>query len=325
MVADEVDDDRLAGGAGGGHQACGDLGRGRLGDDHDHARGGVAAEQVERLEGGDGADRFGQVAAAGAEGVGDAAAQLVDAGGDELEAGARGADHADGAAAHGVGKAEADAVDDGGAAVGAHHEQAAFGGGALEGDLVFEAHVVAVEKDVAAEVETLAGDAGGKAAGTETSSQRASGAMLAAVSMLRGRKSLVWLALRASRASTWARAASAAAASAARTAMMRSSAAGGLGVGRQQVALGEDVLVGGGAHDDAGVFDPGEGDEPALQLHEDNRIVIGSGSYLHVNHGLPCTVLWSMALVICGVRMGGILTVQGNGCQCASMRELRFV
>ena len=158
-------DHRLAGGAGGGHQACGDLGRGRLGDDHDHARGGVAAEQVERLEGGDGAHRFGQVAAAGAEGVGDAAAELVNAGGDELEAGARGADHADGAAAHGVGKAEADAVDDGRAAVGAHHEQAACGGGALEGDLVFEAHVVAVEKDVAAEVETLAGDAGGKAAG----------------------------------------------------------------------------------------------------------------------------------------------------------------
>jgi hypothetical protein len=36
--------------------------------------------------------------------------------------------------------------------------------------------------------------------------------------------------------------------------------------------------------------DTGKGSQGALQLHEDNRVIIGSGAYLHLDHGLSCTV-----------------------------------
>ena len=251
-----------------------------------HGRGGVAAEQVKRLQGGGGADRFGQVAAAGAEGMGDAAAQLVDAGGDKLQPGARGADHAYGAAAHGVGKAEARAVDDGGAAVRAHHEQPLLGGGALEGDLVLEAHVVAVEKDMAAEVKTLVGDAGGKTAGDGDQQPAGVGgqvgggldaarAKVGRVARLAGEQG-IHLGQGGVRGSAIGGA----------HGDNQVVGAGGCSGRRQQIALGENVLVSRCAHHDPGVLDPGEGHQPALKLHEDYRIVISSGSDLHANHGL---------------------------------------
>ena len=67
-----------------------------------------------------------QVVAAGADGVRDAGAEPVDAGGDLLRAGARGADHADRAAPHDVGEAERNAVDDRRAAVGPHDQEVAL-------------------------------------------------------------------------------------------------------------------------------------------------------------------------------------------------------
>ena len=55
-----------------------------------------------------------------------------------LAAGAGRGDDADRAGAGGVGEAEPEAADDRGAAVGAHHQQAALGGGPLERDLLLE-------------------------------------------------------------------------------------------------------------------------------------------------------------------------------------------
>ena len=49
-----------------------------------------------------------------------------------------------------VGEAEAEAADDRGAAVGAHHQQAALGGGLLERDLLLDRHVVAEDHHVVA-------------------------------------------------------------------------------------------------------------------------------------------------------------------------------
>ena len=162
-VADEVDHDRFAGGLRGGEEPGGHGGRGRLGHEHDHFRSRVAGQQVQRLVGGDGADLCLEVAPAGAKGLRHAAAQVVDFGRDGLEAGAGGAHYADGAAPHPVGKAQAHAIDDGRAAVGAHHEQSLRLGGLLEGHLVIQRDIVAVEKDVLAQVHRLARHAGGVA------------------------------------------------------------------------------------------------------------------------------------------------------------------
>ena len=98
-------------------------------------------------------DLGGQVAAADAERRGDADAGVVEQREQLLAAGAGGGDDADRAGLDGVGEAEAEAADDGGAAVGAHHQQAALGGGPLERDLLVERHVVAEDHHVAAGVE----------------------------------------------------------------------------------------------------------------------------------------------------------------------------
>ena len=79
-VANKVHYDRLARRPGGSQQLIGHLRCWRLGDEHDDARFGVTAEQVEPLAGRDCAHCLGEIAPAGAESVGDATPQLVDAG-----------------------------------------------------------------------------------------------------------------------------------------------------------------------------------------------------------------------------------------------------
>ena len=103
---------------------------------------GVGVERVDRHQRGDRADLGLEVAAAGADGVADAAAGARDQAGHFLHAGARRADDADVAARHRVGESERRAGDDRGAAVRAHHQQAALARLALERDLVLERHVV---------------------------------------------------------------------------------------------------------------------------------------------------------------------------------------
>ena len=99
------------------------------------------------------ADLGGQVAAADAERGGDADAGVVEQREQLLAAGAGRGDDADRPGRDGVGEAEAEAADDRGAAVGAHDQQAALGGGPLERDLLLERHVVAEDHHVAAGVE----------------------------------------------------------------------------------------------------------------------------------------------------------------------------
>ena len=83
----------------------------------------IGGQRGEPLQHRDAADLFLQVAAAGAERLRDAAAQVVDAAGHFLQPGARRRDEADVAAPHDVGKAERHAVDDRRAAIGPHHQQ----------------------------------------------------------------------------------------------------------------------------------------------------------------------------------------------------------
>ena len=99
------------------------LGAGGLETMHDHLGFRIADEDFDGHLEGDRADFFRQVAPAGADAVGDAAAQLVDAGGDLLQTGAGSRNHADGALADLVGETQAGTLDDGGAAVGSHHQQ----------------------------------------------------------------------------------------------------------------------------------------------------------------------------------------------------------
>ena len=122
--------------------ACGlrEHGRGdrrvrRLGDEHDDLRVGVVLQPAHPAQHRDAADRLGQVVAAGADRLRHAGAELVDARGDLLRAGARRADDADRAAAHDVREAQRDAVDDRGAAVGAHDDEVARVGRALDLEL----------------------------------------------------------------------------------------------------------------------------------------------------------------------------------------------
>ena len=112
------------------------------------ARRRVGVEQVDGRQRGERADLAGEIAAAHADRLRDALAALRDQAGHLLHAGARRADDADVAARHAVGEGERHAADDGGAAVGAHHQAAQRRGLALEGDFLFEGHVVAEDHHV---------------------------------------------------------------------------------------------------------------------------------------------------------------------------------
>ncbi len=120
---------------------------------------GIAAQQVDALAERHCADLLRQVAAARADAVRHAAAELVDARRDLLQAGAGGRHDADGPAAHLVRKAQPDPADDGRAAVGAHDEQALLRSQPLQLDFFFDRDVIAEEEDVLVEVKRLAGDA----------------------------------------------------------------------------------------------------------------------------------------------------------------------
>ena len=138
---------------------------GRLGDQHDHARGRVGGQRGQPLQHRDAADLFLQIAAAGAQRLRDAAAQVVDAAGDLLQPGARCGDETDVAAPHDVGEAERHAVDDRGAAIGAHHQQVLGARHRLDRALFVDRHVVGEQHHVQAERERLHRLGGGVVAG----------------------------------------------------------------------------------------------------------------------------------------------------------------
>src|SRR5215211_1698823 len=142
-------------GGGGLGDLAGDLGVGGFGDDHHPLGPLVGGQEVEGAEGHDAADLGGEVAAADADGVGDADPGGVEEAGDLLDAGAGGADDADRAAADGVGEPEADAVEDGGAAVGAHEQEAALGRDPLAGGLGGRVEAVGEAEDVEPGLEGL--------------------------------------------------------------------------------------------------------------------------------------------------------------------------
>ena len=139
----------------GGQRALGDARGGRLGDDDDHSRRRIAREELESREERGAADLVVDVAAAGADRVRHAFAELVDADGHFLHAGARRADDADRAAPHGVRESERHAGDDRGAAVGPHDEEPLLRRQALHRLLLGERDVVAEEEDVQAALQRL--------------------------------------------------------------------------------------------------------------------------------------------------------------------------
>jgi hypothetical protein len=50
------------------------------------------------------------------------------------------------------------------------------------------------------------------------------------------------------------------------------------GFGDEQLALGEDILIGLGAHHNSGIKNPGLLGQRALQLHQDHRIIVSASS-----------------------------------------------
>ena len=274
-IADKIHDDRLARRPRSAQQPVGHLGRWRLGDEDDDFCLGVAAEEIEALVGRHRAHGLGQVAPAGAQGVGDAPAQLVDAGADLLQSGSRGSDHANGAAAHPVGKAQAHAVDDGRAAVRAHDQQPFFSGHLFERRFVIQRDVVAVEEDVLAQAQRLAGHAGGVAARHRDEHPAGIGQHLG-----RRFQALGQVVLLDAPAPAGEQLVHLVQGCLGGSAVLRLDdddqvvGGGSLGFGGQQAGLGQDVLVGLGAHHHAGVEDTRQGGQGSLQLHQDYRVIV---------------------------------------------------
>ena len=177
-AADERDDDGLAGRLGFAQHLVGDRGRRWLRHQHDDLHLGVAAQQIDGLAERDRADLLGQVAAARADAVRDAAAELVDARRDLLQPGSRGCHHPNRPAPDLVREAQPDPADDGRPAVGTHHEQALLRRLALQLDLFLDGDVVAEEEDVFVQGKRLARDARpAYRPATEISTKRASGSI----------------------------------------------------------------------------------------------------------------------------------------------------
>ena len=216
----------------------------------------------------------------------DAAPQLVDAAAHLLQARSRGGDQPDGPPPHAVGKAQSHAVDHGCAAIRPHDQQALLGGCLFEGDLIVQGDVVAVEEDVLVPPQRLAGHAGGIAAGHGDEHPLGVGQHLDSGFQALGAVFLL---------DAWP------ASGEEFVYLVQGNLGcglvggpdddeqviryGGLGCWRQQVALGQDVLVGLGAHHHAGVEDVGQGSQGALQLHEDYGVVIGAAADLHFGYG----------------------------------------
>ena len=112
-----------------------------------------ASSRARAVAGREPADGRRQVATADAQGVGDPDAGAVEQAEQLLAAGPGRGHDAHRTGGRRVGEAQAEPADDGGAAVGAHHEHAALGGGPLEGDLLRDGHVVAEDHHVAAGVD----------------------------------------------------------------------------------------------------------------------------------------------------------------------------
>ena len=165
VAADEADDHRLAGVLGDVEDLGGDLlGRG-LGDERDDLGVRVVDQRVEPQLHHQAADLLLEVAAAGADDLRHAAAQLRNDGADLLRARAGRADHADLALGHDVGKRQRHVVDDRGATVGAHDQQLLFICALFERLLLFDRHVVGEEHDVDVVIEAALRHVGRELAG----------------------------------------------------------------------------------------------------------------------------------------------------------------
>ena len=183
--------------------------------------------------------------------------------GDFLRAGARRADDADVAARNAVGEGQRRAVDDGGAAVGAHHQSAQRLGFALEGDFLFEGHVVAEDHHVETCAQRLARLAGGVV--TRHRDQRQGGSPAAPPSA--ARRDCVDCCVPAplpalgcaARRVRWRRQARVwrLRAACARTARIRSLAAAASPSGVEQAGIGQDALVSRRRHHQGGFLHTG--------------------------------------------------------------------
>ncbi len=89
--------------------------------------------------------------------MGEASPALVNTGRNCLHPGSRGADQADRPAAYSVRESEAHPIDDGGSAIRPHEQQALRGCGPFQFDFLFQRNIVAVQKDIASEIQCLPG------------------------------------------------------------------------------------------------------------------------------------------------------------------------
>src|SRR3990172_13337674 len=120
--ADEIDHHGFAHLAGGGQQTAGYIWRRWLGNQYNDIGLGILCQIVQTLQHGAGSHFALEVAAAGADSLRYAPAQVMDLGGDSLKTGSGSADQPNGATPHPIGKTQANAVDDRSTAIRAHHE-----------------------------------------------------------------------------------------------------------------------------------------------------------------------------------------------------------
>ena len=225
---------------------------------------------------------LGEVAPASAQRVGQPSPQLVDAAADLLQPRPRRGDHANRPAAHAVGKAQPHPVDNGRAAVGSHDQQPLLGRRPLERDLVLHRDVVAKEKDVPTQTQRLAGHASGVAAWHRDQHPLRLGQHLGC--RLQALGEIILLAdgpfageqpvhLRQRRL---------------RCRLIRGTdhddqvvGRGGDRLVRQQTGLSENLLVRLGAHHHASVEHAWQSSQRALQLHQDDRVIVRTRPDFH--------------------------------------------
>src|SRR3990172_4878118 len=118
--AKETSDHRFLAGAEAFDQLLNHLGSRRLGDDGDNLGLRILLEGGQGGESGEPADKVRGIIPAGAYGVGDAQARIVDLTGELLQPGARSGHYANASLAHDIGESKADPVDEGCAAAWPH-------------------------------------------------------------------------------------------------------------------------------------------------------------------------------------------------------------
>ena len=141
-----------------GQDLLGNMIRGRLGE-HDNDLGiGVSDEGVEALLEHQAADLRLQVAAAGAQSLGDAGTELVDEDGELLSAGTGSAADADRALMDDISESQGQTVNNSSTAVGAHHEQLLGNGVLFELLLFFHRNIIAEQHNIDVLVESVLGN-----------------------------------------------------------------------------------------------------------------------------------------------------------------------